>query len=145
MYTGLLHLHSTLAYLAVAGLAFIFILHLIKALSNQVFTENDRKIAMIGFIIAHIQLLVGLILYFVSPVGFSLLTSEGTMSDASARLLALEHPLTNIIAIVIISIGYIKAKKLTESKAKFRMIYMTYAVGLLLLLSRIPWQNWLGN
>jgi uncharacterized membrane protein len=144
MYTGILHLHSTLAYLAIAGLAFIFIYALIKALSNQEFTEKDRKIAMIGFILAHIQLLVGLILYFVSPVGFSLLTAGGAMSDASARLLALEHPLINIIAIVIISIGYIKAKKMTDSRARFRTIYMTYATGLVLLLSRIPWQNWLG-
>jgi len=144
MYTGILHLHSALAYLALAGLAFIFIYALIKALSNQEFTEKDRKIAMIGFILAHIQLLVGLILYFISPVGFKLLTKSGTMSDSAARLLALEHPLTNIIAIVIISVGYIKAKKITESKARFRTIYMTYAVGLLLLLSRIPWQNWLG-
>jgi len=66
------------------------------------------------------------------------------MSDKVARLTALEHPVINIVAIVLISIGYIRSKKLTENKAKFRSIYMLYAVGLLLILSRIPWTNWLG-
>ena len=145
MYTGLQHLHSGIAYLAILALIIVIILMLIGALSGREFTEKDRKIAMIAFIFSHIQLLIGLILYFVSPIGFRLLTSGGAMSDATARLTALEHPLINIIAIVLISIGYIRAKKLTLAKSKFRSIYMMYAIGLVLILSRIPWTSWLGN
>lgn len=144
MYTGLQHLHSGLAYLVLAVLAIVFILALIGSLSNRAFTEKDRKLALVGFILAHVQLLVGLILYFVSPVGFSLLKGGGAMSDSAASLTALEHPLINIVAIVLITIGYSRAKKLTESRAKFRSIYMMYAIGLLLILSRIPWGAWLG-
>lgn len=144
MYTGLKHLHSGLAYLALAALVLVVIYALVGALGNRTFTEKDRKFAMVAFILSHIQLLVGLILYFVSPIGFSLLTGGGAMSDKVARLTALEHPVINIVAIALISVGYIRAKKLTEDKAKFRSIYMLYAVGLLLILSRIPWTNWLG-
>ncbi len=144
MYTGLLHLHSGVAYLALLALAGVFIYALIGSLSGKEFTEKDRKIAMIAFILSHIQLLVGLILYFVSPLGFQLLTSEGTMSNSAARLTALEHPLINIVAIIIISIGYIRAKKLTLPRARFRSVYMAYAIGLVLILSRIPWSAWLG-
>ncbi|WP_111669991.1 hypothetical protein [Algoriphagus litoralis] len=144
MYTGLQHLHSGIAYLALAGLVLVILYALIGSLSGREFTEKDRKIAMIAFILSHIQLLVGLILYFVSPLGFSLLTGGGAMSDPAARLTALEHPLINIIAIVVISIGYIRAKKITNSRSKFRSIYMMYAIGLVLILSRIPWSNWLS-
>lgn len=144
MYTGLQHLHSGIAYLALAGLVLVILYALIGSLSGREFTEKDRKIAMIAFILSHIQLLVGLILYFVSPLGFSLLTGGGAMSDSAARLTALEHPLINIIAIAVISIGYIRAKKITISRSKFRSIYMMYAIGLVLILSRIPWANWLG-
>lgn len=144
MYIGLKHLHSGLAYLALLALVIIFIYALIGALSNRQFTEKDRKIALVGFILAHLQLLIGLVLYFVSPVGFSLLTGGGAMSDSAARLTALEHPLINILAIVLITIGYSRAKKFGESRARFRSIYMLYAIGLVLILSRIPWQNWLG-
>ena len=144
MYTGLKHLHSGLAYLALAALFLIFIYALVGALSNREFTEKDRKFALIGFILSHVQLLIGLVLYFVSPLGFSLLKGGGAMSDSASRLTALEHPLINILAIVVITIGYSRAKKFTESRAKFRSIYMLYAIGLILIISRIPWSNWLG-
>ena len=145
MYTGLQHAHSGLAYLALLALVLVIIWALVGALSGREFQEKDRKIALIAFIICHIQLLVGLILYFVSPLGYSLLAGGGAMADATARLTALEHPLINILAIVLISVGYIRAKKLESSTAKFRSIYMMYAIGLVLILSRIPWENWLGN
>jgi len=145
MYTGLQHTHSGLAYLALLALVIVISWALVGALSGRDFQEKDRKIALIAFILSHIQLLVGLILYFLSPLGYSLLTGGGAMSDAAARLTALEHPLINIVAIVLITIGYSRSKKLESSKAKFRSIYMMYAVGLVLILSRIPWANWLGN
>jgi hypothetical protein len=144
MYIGLQHLHSGLAYLALLSLIFVIFYALIGTLSGREFTEKDRKIAMIAFILCHTQLLIGLILYFVSPLGFSLLTGGGAMADPAARLTALEHPLINIAAIVLISIGYIRSKKLEASRSKFRSIYMMYAVGLVLILSRIPWSAWLN-
>lgn len=145
MYTGLQHAHSGLAYLALLALVLVIIRALVGALSGREFQEKDRKIALIAFIICHIQLLIGLILYFVSPLGYSLLAGGGAMADATARLTALEHPLINILAIVLISVGYIRSKKLESSTAKFRSIYMMYAIGLVLILSRIPWGNWLSN
>jgi heme A synthase len=144
MYTGLQHLHSGIAYLALLALILVIIYALIGALSGREFTERDRKIALIAFILSHIQLLVGLILYFVSPLGFSLLSGGGAMSDPAARLTAIEHPLINIVAIVLITIGYSRAKKLSNPRARFRSIYMMYAIGLVLILSRIPWAAWLN-
>lgn len=144
MYTGLQHLHSGLAYLLLLALILIVIYSLYGSLSNKEFTDGDRKISLIGFILSHLQLTVGLILYFVSPLGFEMLKSGSAMSDPAVRLTAVEHPLINIIAVVIITIGYSKAKKGTISRARFRNIYMMYAIGLLLLLTRIPWSAWLG-
>ena len=142
---ALKHAHSGLAYLALLALILVILWSLVGALSGREFQEKDRKIALVAFILCHIQLLVGLILYFVSPLGYSLLAGGGAMADATARLTALEHPLINILAIVLVSVGFIRAKKLESSTAKFRSIYMLYAVGLVLILSRIPWATWLGN
>lgn len=144
MYTGFQHMHSGIAYLTLAALVLVIGYTLVGALSNREFTEKDRKIAMIGLILTHIQVVVGLILYFVSPLGLEMMKSGSAMSDSAARLLALEHPLINIIAVILITIGYSRAKKLATSKAKFRSIYMMYAIGLLLILARIPWSAWLG-
>ena len=60
------------------------------------------------------------------------------------RLLALEHPLINIIAVALITIGWSRHKKFMEGKKKFRSIGVFYGLGLLLILSRIPWGQWFG-
>ena len=143
MTIGFQHLHSYLAYIVLIGILLSFAYALIGALTGKQFGEKDRKIGLIGLILAHIQLLIGIILYFLSPLGFSNLSGEA-MSDATSRLYALEHPLINIIAVALITIGYSRAKKGTESRNRFRNIYMFYGVAFVLILSRIPWDSWLG-
>ncbi len=125
------------------GLIICIIYAMIGALSGRDFTEKDRKITLIGLILTHVQFLVALILYFLSPLGFSNLSGE-TMGDPMARLYALEHPLINLIAVFLITVGYSRAKKQTESKSKFRSIYIFYGIGFILILSRIPWASWLN-
>jgi hypothetical protein len=67
------------------------------------------------------------------------------MSNAAVRLTSLEHPLINIIALVLITIGWSKHKKATTSIAKFRSIAVFYGLGLVLILIRIPWSTWLNK
>ena len=87
----------------------------------------------------HTQLVLGFIVYFVSPKGFSQL---GEMKDAALRLTSLEHPLMNIIGITLITIGWMKHKKLTTSESKFKTFSIYYGLGLVLILSKIPWGLW---
>ncbi|MFC4871812.1 hypothetical protein [Negadavirga shengliensis] len=143
MTTGLLHLHSFLAYLVLAGITISFVYALFGALSGKAFGEKDRKLGLFGLIPSHIQLVVGIILYFLSPLGFSNL-SGAAMSDSVSRLYALEHPMINVIAVALITIGYSRAKKLEESRNRFRSIYMFYGIAFILILSRIPWNAWLN-
>ncbi len=75
-----------------------------------------------------------------SPKG---LDSLGQMKDSAIRLTSLEHPLINIIAIVLITIGWSKHKKVANN-LKFQKIMIFCGLGLLLILSRIPWSLWLG-
>jgi len=137
MYGYIQPIHSYLAWLALG----LIVLSIISALlSNSTFKDSYRKIAKFGLIAVHIQLVLGLILYFISPMGFSNLSGE-TMKDSFTRLLALEHPLMNIIAIILITIGHSQSKKLDDGSKK---ILIFYTLGLVLLLSRIPWSTWLG-
>ena len=139
MYHFIQKFHSGWAYLALLLLVFAVINSLIGLTSKKEFTPKDRKIALFGLIGAHIQLVVGLILYFVSPLGREALD---LIKDASFRLTAIEHPLVNIIAIVLITIGWSKHKKAATSETKFKSITIFYALGLVFILSRIPWNLW---
>ena len=66
------------------------------------------------------------------------------MKDAVNRLYLVEHPLINIIAVVLITIGYSKHKKKLTSTPKFKVIAIFYTFALILFLSRIPWNTWLN-
>ncbi|MDZ7757046.1 cytochrome B [Rhodohalobacter sp.] len=142
MYTGLKHLHSYLAYLLLAALVFSIIYVIIQFVGKKSFTEKVRKVTLIGFIATHLQLLIGLVLYVISPVGLSNFSGEA-MSESLSRLYILEHPLTMLIAIVLVSVGYIKAKKPGDDARRFRTVIIYYGLGLILMLSRIPWSEWL--
>ena len=139
MYEFIQKFHSGWAYLALLLLVIAVVNALIGFTSKKEFTAKDRKIAIFGLIGTHTQLLIGLILYFVSPLG---LDSFGQMSDKMLRLTSLEHPLINLIAITLITIGWSKHKKLTTSESKFKTFSIFYGLGLVLILSRIPWSLW---
>jgi hypothetical protein len=138
LYTFLQKFHSGWAYLALLLLILAVVNAIIGFTSKKEFTAKDRKIALFGLIGSHVQLLVGLILYFVSPLGLA----GFSMKVAEARLTSLEHPLINVLALVLITIGWSKHKKATTSELKFKSFAVFYTLGLLLILARIPWHLW---
>ena len=139
MYETIKSVHSILAYAALGLLVLASINAIFGLTSKKLFTDKDLRLSLFTLIICHIQLLVGLILYFVSPLGSAQL---GNMKDAAMRLTSLEHPLINIIALVLITIGWSKHKKEESNNGKFKKIAVFYTIGLILLLSMIPWTNW---
>lgn len=141
MYTGFQHLHSYIAYIVLAVLLGVFFYALNNFIKNKAFTESARKISLVGLIAAHIQLLIGLVLYFISPMGISNFSGEA-MGDAMSRLYMLEHPLTMIIGIILITVGYSKAKNGKDDSGRYKKILIYYGLGIFLILLRIPWSVW---
>ncbi|MCK0157435.1 hypothetical protein MWU65_09620 [Cellulophaga sp. F20128] len=145
MYETILNLHSYLAY-AVLAILFLAVANAIMGLAgNKIFNlTKDFRLSLFALIVSHIQLLIGLILFFVSPNGLNAIQSNGMGGlTSAARLLAVEHPFINIIAIVFITIGWSKHKKVMEGNKKFKRIAIFYGIGLVLFLSRLPWGQWL--
>ena len=140
----LLNVHSYLAYAALALLVLASINAILGLTSKKLFTDKDLRISLFTMIICHIQLLVGLIVYFVSEKGFQAFAIEGAMKNSDLRLTMLEHPLINIIALVLITIGWSKHKKEESNNGKFKKIAVFYTLGLLLILLRLPWSSWLN-
>ena len=144
MYDILKTVHSYWAFF-VLTILFIAILNaLIRIISKKSFNSTDLRISLFGLIFSHIQLLIGLILYFISP-WFDQWSSlgMGVMKNNESRLYLVEHPITNILAIFFITIGWSLHKKQSESSKKFLRISLFYGLGYILLLSRIPWSKWL--
>ena len=138
MLTGMKHLHSTLAIILLLALVVAIIITLANYAGNKPY---NRKIALLGLISAHLQLVIGFVLYFVSPLGLQSF-SGANMSNSLSRLYFLEHPIMMILGIVLITIGYSKAKRLTDAKKANKTVLIFYIIGLIFVLSRIPWSTW---
>ncbi len=144
MYNILKAAHSGWAYLLLLVLAIATINALIGLFGKREFGNRDFSFALIGLIVTHIQLLIGLALWALSPYSSALFnnTSE-VMNTPALRLLALEHPLMMIIAVTLLTIGYSKHKKKIVSHGKFKMLAIFYSLAFLVVLSRLPWSQWL--
>lgn len=142
MYHFLQKFHSGWAYLVLLLLTITVVVSILGFINKKEFTATNRKIALFGLIFSHVQLLVGLILWVVSPYGKAALSH---MSNAATRITALEHPLINIIAIILITIGWSKHKNIINGASIHKNFAIFYGLGLLLILSKIPWNLWFGQ
>ncbi|MEO1023701.1 MAG: cytochrome B, partial [Bacteroidota bacterium] len=105
-------------------------------LGKKEFTATDRKVALFAFIFTHIQLLLGILLYMISPkVQF---VAE-VMDSIVLRFYTVEHFSTMLFGIALITIGYSSAKRSSVDIQKHRKIALFYGFGLLLILVGIPW------
>jgi len=98
-------------------------------------------INLFAMVMLHIQLVIGLVLYFIS---YKVKFVEGWMSSDVAggmyRFYGLEHILGMIVAIAIVTMGRSKAeKKLKGTRDKHRRILISYTIGLIIILAMIPW------
>ncbi len=143
MITGLQHFHSGLAYLVLLGLLLSVILFLFRR-TQASFTAMDKRLALTTLILTHLQLLLGLILYFIGPKGFAYFQEANVMTNELMRLYAIEHITVNILGIALITIGYSRAKRIAQPRRKYGTLALFYGLGLLLILSRIPWDIWLA-
>jgi len=98
------------------------------------FEKVDEKLSVWLLIMAHTQLILGLILYGVSP---AVIFSGASMKDPVARYWLVEHISTMLIAITLITLSRITTKKLTDAKAKHKRIFLYNIFALLLILMAI--------
>jgi heme A synthase len=138
-------LHSYWAYLVLVVLVLATVNALIKFFGDKEFDAKDFRISLFTLITMHIQLLLGIILFFTKDY-FTTIDETGgmgeVMKNSELRNLIVEHPLTMIIAVALVTIGYSKSKKKLTSKPKFKTIAIFYALALVLVLAKIPWNLW---
>ncbi len=136
--------HSYLAYIVLALLLLTVINALKGFLHKKEFKEIDLRLGLFTLIISHIQLLIGLIWYFMSPWFKALIDNhKEVLGDNSLRLLAVEHPFMMVISILILTLGWSKHKNKVTNSAKFKIFVIFYGLALVLMLSMIPWSNWI--
>jgi uncharacterized membrane protein len=136
MYSTLFGLHSGLRYIVLLLLAVALLLSLVGLFGKKPYSEMNRKVNLFAMISTHTQFLVGLILYFFSPmVNYSNMAEA--MKDATTRYWTVEHSVMMLFSIVLITIGHSRSKKAKDAVNKHRAIALYYGLAVLVILVAI--------
>lgn len=134
MYNFIKELHSGFRYIAVVLIILAILFAFIGWLGKKEYKNGNRLVNLFAMISLHTQLLIGLVLYFVSPyVQFT----KGVMKDPVGRYFTVEHWLMMLIAIVLVTIGHSKSKKAVTAEAKFKAVAIFYTLGILVILAAL--------
>jgi hypothetical protein len=134
MYGIVQELHSIFRYVVFVFVLLAIIQSLMGWLGKSPYTSFNRKVNLFALISAHTQLLIGIVLYCVSPL---VQFNADTMKNATTRYFTVEHWVMMIIAIVLITIGHSKSKKLVLPEAKHRIIFIFYTIAVLIIIGAL--------
>ena len=133
-------LHHYWAYLVLLVLVLATFNAVIKTIGKKEYEPKDFRISLFTLIVSHIQLLIGIVLWFTADY-FSELSMGEIMKNSVLRSNVVEHPVAMILAVVFITIGYSKHKKQLSSAGKLKKIAIFYSIALLLVCAKIPWDK----
>lgn len=138
MHSILLLLHSLVRYFVLIFLILIIVRSFIGWQNKSEFSKRDDQLSLWLFMFTHTQLLLGLILYFVSPI---IIFSKASMADKVARYWLVEHAFGMLIAIVLITMGRITMKKLTDPAAKHKRLFVFNVIALVIIITMIAFSQ----
>ncbi len=133
MYSMLKHSHSGLRWIVLA-LLIAAIVAAYQKMSKKDTTEAKQPF-LFNLIAVHVQTLIGLVLYFISP---KVQHVEGMMQSAVLRFYGMEHILMMIIAAVLVTIGYSKGKR-QPAPQRYKTLFIFNLIALIIILAAIPW------
>ena len=132
------HTHSGIMWLAVAALILSVLVSLIK------FIKKEEEVSTSWFRLFHaakwllyIQVILGVILLFISQ---RVVYGEGFMKSSELRFYGMEHPLMMLIAVGLVAIGLFRSKKKTNAVQKNKVVFIYFAIALLIIMFMIPWE-----
>ncbi|MDB3901270.1 hypothetical protein N9326_02040 [Flavobacteriaceae bacterium] len=144
IFEWILQLHSLWAILTMTIIFYTVLRFFFSALQTKIFKLLDLRIALFTLIFCHIQFVIGIILYFLSPKfkwwynGF-----EEILKNDEYFFYLVKHPLLNIFSILSITIGWSLFKKAKTNQKRFIRIGIFYLIGFLLILLATPYGKWL--
>ncbi|MGH1338118.1 MAG: cytochrome B [Aureispira sp.] len=133
---GLVHAHSGLRWVVLVLLLWAIVNAFSGWRNSKNYTAGDRKVHLFAMISVHVQILIGFVLYFLNwgaKVNFS------NMANSMIRFFSVEHVFMMLIAAILITVGFSRGKRMTDTTARFRFIFYTYLISLVLILAGIPW------
>ena len=108
-------------------------------ISKRNYSSSDSKANFLFMLSCDIQLVLGLILYFVNSWFDRLKELASNMKDANSRFFTMEHALLMIIAWILVHVGRVSVKRAITPAAKHKRSLLFFGLAILIILAAIPW------
>lgn len=142
MFNILKESHNAIGMLLLILLLLIILFIFIRLLLKKPFNKSVKIAALVGLMVVHLQILIGIFLYFLSPLGMSNFSGE-SMGHTISRFYIVEHPVGMILAAVLITIGYSVTKnQVLSDNSKYMRVILYYVLGFAIIAYLIPWFLW---
>lgn len=140
MYQTLIFYHSVFRWLVVVSLVYSIYRAYRGYVSDAVFSKKDNFVRHWTATIAHIQMVLGILIYIQSPVtSYFWKHVKESSWHSETMFFGFVHGLLMLAAIVLVTIGSALAKRRATDKEKFRTLLVWYTLALLIIFIAIPW------
>jgi len=131
MLTGLTHLHHYLPFV----FYIVLIIVIVKAFVGKI--ENPKKNGLLTatLALAHTQFVLGIVMLI------PFLKAGIDMGNPANRFITVEHPITMLIGVILITVGKVKAKKIEDVAKANKIIFSYFCVALVAFVLRTPWDK----
>lgn len=143
MYPFVLKFHNVLAWLVLATALVV----LVKALTART-TWGDADTSWVRrlTVLAHLQLVAGLTLWFVSPtIAAAREVMGASMKDATTRRTLVEHPTLMVVAVIAATVTSVLVRKAASPEAKAKKALVGTLLTLVLVAAMLPWNRLVGS
>lgn len=143
MYPFILAVHNIVRWVALILAILAVVRAFLGWFGKREWTDRDRKIGIFFTSAMDIQLLLGLLLYFVfSPLTTSALRDFGAaMGIDNQRFFAVEHAVFMVLAVVFAHLGSAFSKRATDPMKKHRIAAIWFGLSLIIILLGMPWMR----
>src|SRR5690606_12787809 len=141
MFSNALALHSLLRWIVLLSLIVSIYFAYVGWFRNRPYTKFDNYLRIFTVSAFHIQLMVGLYLYFTSPlVKYFLGNFKESIHKTQLRFFGMEHISMMVPAVTFVSIGSLLACREKIEKEKFKKTAIRFSVAFLFIFTSIPWE-----
>ena len=142
MYPLLLSVHNIMRWLVVIAGVWLLIRTYMGLFSKGDWTDTENKAMRFFVIFMDVQLIVGLILYFISPLTQAVMGNFGAaMGDDQLRFFGVEHAFMMILAVILAHVGSVMVKRADESRSKYIRAAIWFTITVLVIVAAIPWDR----
>lgn len=136
-------LHNITRWIVVIAGVLAAVRAVVGWLGSRQWSDLDNRLGLIFTISMDVQVLLGLLLYFVlSPITTNAFSNFGqAMTEAGTRFYLVEHSALMVVALILAHVGRSLSKRAQDDRARHTRAAIFFVLSLVAITVAIPWAS----